>query len=353
MHRLPEPRAYCYNGSPTDFHRKDCLRFSLRTCRAAWLAALLCAWLAGCNRTSREATQEVGYASGAQVEFRNELGPASRVSGKLHSGERVAVIGRHSRWLEIRCSNGEVGWVQEASLVSQQIFDQFQELARQTEALPSQGSAVVRRTANLHLTPGRATQAFYQLAEDEHVEVVKHDVVARVAKSAAAASSAQGQPQEMPHEMSQEMEDWLLVRGSGGRTGWVLEGGVDMDPPLEVARYSEGLRIRAWFVLYQAQDEGQEHNWYLWATIHRLAGLPYDFDEIRVFVWDAHAHRYETSYRERHLMGHFPIETGMRQTPAGPSPTFRLHLENPNGQRYDESYYMAGYLVRSDHSAQP
>lgn len=306
----------------------------LCTCRSLLLTVALGAALSGCNLQPEPSAQELAYIRGANVEFRNELGPSSRVAGTFWSGERVEVLGQRPRWVEVRRASGETGWVQQASLVSQQVFDQFQQLARDAAALPSQGRAIVRRAANLHLTPGRDTLTFYQLAADEHVDVLQHSVVPR-----AVSSSAAGQ--------SQDSEDWLLVRAENERAGWLLEGSVDLDPPLEVARYREGQRIRAWFVINKEEDDGEEHAWYLWATVRRLEGLPYDFEEIRVFVWNPRANRYETSYRERGLTGHFPIETGMRETPDGPTPTFRLHLEDRNGQRREKDYYMAGRLVRS------
>ena len=332
-----------------------CLKFSMlpRTasfprCASRWLAVMfmtgLIAVLPGCQREAVEESGEFAYVRGDSVEFRNELGPASEVMGHLQSGERVHVVSRRPRWAEVRNAAGETGWVLQRYLVSHEIYDQFEQLARQVDALPSQGAAVIRREANLHLQPGRDTQVFYQLADGERAEVVGHRVAPRnpapveASPEAAAAGRAEGS--------ASNDEDWLLVRASDGRSGWLLEGAADLNPPIEVAQYREGLRIRAWFEIYRELDQGEERAWYLWATIRRVAGLPHDFDEIRVFVWNPRASRYETAYRERNLTGFYPIVAGSSESPGGASPRFRLQLEDSSGQRFEKSYFMVGRQVR-------
>jgi Bacterial SH3 domain len=314
-----------------------------------WGALVLGAGLAtavvGCQRQAPQESREFAYVSGASVEFRNELGPSTEVSGHLQSGERVEVVSRRPRWVQVRTAGGETGWVLDRYLVAPEVFDQFATLAREAQGLPSQGRAVLRRQANLHLKPGRDTQVFYQLEEGEQAEVVGHRAAPRNASSGSATSEVDTSDGAV--ELStQKNEDWLLVRASQGRSGWLLESAADMNPPIEVAQFREGLRIRAWFEIYRELDHGEEHGWYLWATIRRLAGLPYDFDEIRVFVWNPRASRYETSYRERNLIGTYPIEVGSRKTPDGTSPTFRLQLEDSSGKRFEKNYVMLGRQVR-------
>ncbi|MBI3933285.1 MAG: SH3 domain-containing protein [Acidobacteria bacterium] len=309
------------------------------------LGAGLALTLLGCQRDTTEETAEIAYVSGSSVEFRNELGPSSQVIGHFQSGERIRILSKRPRWAEVRSPSGETGWVLQRHLVTQEVYDQFAKLAREAAALPSQGGAVIRRHANLHLDPGRHTQVFYQLAEGEQAKVVGHRAAPRNGASGAAPAGTASPVGEM--ELSaRNNEDWLLVRAARGRTGWLLEGSADMNPPIEVAQYREGLRIRAWFEIHRELDKGEEHSWYLWATTRRLAGLPYDYDEIRVFVWNPRASRYETSYRERNLTGFYPIVVGSRETPEGESPTFQLQLEDANGERFQKEYFMLGRQVR-------
>ena len=306
--------------------------------------------LLGCQQEFNDEAGNLSYISGANVEFRNELGPSSRIVGRLQSGERVYVILRRPRWAQVRVLSGETGWVLQRYLVSQDVYDRFAELAREAEVLPSQGRAQIRRDANLHLEPQRNSQAFYQLAEGEQADVVGHRATARNAASSVSAEDADADLASSPAEPdNRKFEDWLLVRGSRGRTGWLLESSANMHLPIEIAQYREGLRIRAWFEIYRELDVVDEkdvvHPWYLWATSRR-AGAAHDFDEIRIFVWNPTAARYETSYRERNLTGYYPIVVQNRQTPEGDVPAFRLQIQDATGQRSQKSYFMAGRQVR-------
>jgi len=70
--------------------------------------------------------------------------------------------------------------------------------------------------------------------------------------------------------------------------GWVLARMVDIDVPLDIAQYAEGQRFVAFFVLDQVQDAGKEGTGknvaqYLCAMTEPHDGLPYDYDQIRVF----------------------------------------------------------------------
>ena len=78
---------------------------------------------------------------------------------------------------------------------------------------------------------------------------------------------------------------------------------VDLDVPLDVAQYAEGQRIVAFFVLNEVQDqdkgEVKKVPQYLMVLTEPKDGLPFDFNQVRVFTWNVKRHRYETAYRER------------------------------------------------------
>jgi SH3-like domain-containing protein len=322
----------------------------MRVCSGVLVMGAVLAGVA-CVRDQTPHVQEVAFVKGGGVALRDQLGPSSGVISTLQGGERVEVLSRRARWAEVRLAGGRRGWLHSRYLASEKLFGQFQQLANQSAPLPSQGRALIRREANLHLEAGSNSDTLYRLTEGDPVEVLTHRTAERQERASSGDSTENvdlgpGQEESAKVEV-RGYEDWFLVRSAGGKTGWLRETFFDMDPPIEVARYSEGLRVRAWFVLFEEHSNGEIHPWYLWATVHPKQGLPFDFDEIRVFVWNPAKSRYETAYRERNLFGVYPIQMHSVETPTGSTPGFELLLEDAAGKRIRKSFIMSGRMVRS------
>src|SRR5579863_2877641 len=79
---------------------------------------------------------------------------------------------------------------------------------------------------------------------------------------------------------------------------------------LNLIEHEEGYdalqRIVAFFVLDQVQDGEKKVPQYLTVLTEPKDGLPFDFNQIRVFTWNVKRHRYETAYRER-IQGVLPV----------------------------------------------
>jgi hypothetical protein len=109
------------------------------------------------------------------------------------------------------------------------------------------------------------------------------------------------------------LEDWWLVRDSQGRVGWMLSRRLDVDVPDAIAGYAEGQRIVGAYVLTKVYDSesslpGQQVPEYMTVTSPYKDGLPYDFEQVRIFTWNTKKHRYETAYRLRKLQGYLPVK---------------------------------------------
>ena len=72
-----------------------------------------------------------------------------------------------------------------------------------------------------------------------------------------------------------------------------------------------------------------------WVTVLSpyQAGLPYDFDQVRVFIWNVKKHRYETGFRQKNIEGFLPVELALARDPDAktpqqgePAPTFTIHV---------------------------
>ena len=142
------------------------------------------------------------------------------------------------------------------------------------------------------------------------------------------------------------IEDWWLVRDSHNRVGWVLARMVDLDIPLEVAQYAEGQRMVAYFVLDQVQDGDKKVAEYLTVLTEPKDGLPFDFNQIRVFTWNVKLHRYETAYRER-MKGVLPVTVAQENfDKEGRLPVFTLRVKDESGNVSERKYKLKTPMVR-------
>ncbi len=308
------------------------------------LFVILCIfWTTACNRNG--GSREYVYVSVPQANLRDRVAAVYNKVGLVKSGDRVQVLDRQRRFLRVRTAAKEEGWLEERFTITEAVYKQFQKLDEDSKLLPSQGKAVTRAKLNMHIEPSRDADTLYQLTEGEKVDIFKRATTERPEKQAVAIVKPDkgGEPQEPP----KTYDDWWLVRSQDGHYGWVLGRMIDLDIPLDIAQYAEGQRIQAAFVLDQVDEDGQKFPQYLVLLSEPRDGLPYDFDQVRVFTRNTRKHRYETAYRERNLVGFFPIKVSTENfDKEGVLPTFTLRLQTQSGQIVDRKYKLNTPIVR-------
>jgi SH3-like domain-containing protein len=308
--------------------------------RWSFLALVACALLlAGCGR-HRQRVLEVDYVSAPQVVLRDQLAQIFNKVGTVSNGDRVEVVDREKRFAKVRTANGLEGWVEQRYLVNQQVFDAFQRLNQQEKDAAVVGTANTRNETNLHVEPGRDTEHLYQLAQGAKLSVLKRATVEKNLPGPASKSAA-GKGSHVP------MEDWWLARDANGHVGWVLGRLIDLDVPLEVAQYAEGQRIVGCFALNEVSDGDKKVPQYLMLMTESKDGMPFDFNQARVFTWNVRRHRYETAYRERGLNGVLPVTISHEDFgKEGDLPTFILRVKDPAGNTIERKYKMNTPIVR-------
>jgi SH3-like domain-containing protein len=351
------------------------------------LALLFLVSSTACKRQSLQ-HHEYMYVSAAETSLRDRVSTMYNKLGTVHNGDRVEILERQRRFLRVRTDGGQEGWIEERSLIPQDVYDGFQKLAQDNANTPVQAHGTTRAELNMHVTASRDAEHLYQLKDGEKVEILKRATAeknppkapkpvpspsqqsrskagaAPQHKSAAApaetkpavpaqtttpmtAGTATSKPDAQPAPPKPIMEDWYLVRSSSGHVGWVLLRMVDLDVPLDIAQYAEGQRIMGYFVLNMVEEDGKQQPQYLVLLNEPKDGLDWDYNQIRVFTRNRAKHRYETAYREHGLEGYLPVKVGHQDFgKEGDLPTFTIRKKNDDGQIVDLTYKLNGPIVR-------
>jgi SH3-like domain-containing protein len=327
----------------------------LKAPAASLLLACFLALTPGCSHFRHERHDTV-YVSARQMYLHDRVAAVSNRVAEVTNGQRLEVLEQNRRFLKVQTEKNEIGWIEERAVIDSKTFQAFDQLGVQHRQDPVVASGVVRDEIYLHLTPGREAERFYLLGEKSKVQLLARASVAKAvpgngpAQSAMAPKPGQGTktPSQRPGSKSAAksaapgaahlpgqpdtepiLEDWWLVRDGEGHTGWLLASRMDVDVPDEIATYAEGQRYVGAYVLnkvHDAQAATPDHEVPQYVTVlsPNRAGLPFDFDQVRVFTWSTRHHRYETAFRLHPIQGYLPV----RVTPAvnGSAPTFSFQI---------------------------
>ena len=370
----------------------------------AAIAALLIL-LVGCGSNAPSALGEA-FVAPANLNLHATLAQKSNTVAVLKHGDHLRIVDVKRRYVRVITDKGVEGWLDSRQLLSREQMDQLRDATANEQLLTPQGSATVFDVLNVHIDPDRHSPAFTQIPAGGSVTVLAHKATPKTAGPAplgntfslmkpqtpvsqqrrahqrkTAKAVAQRPPMPLPpeppddwQELSSErvagattadlkkqeqaakeakekavpekpviLEDWSLVRTKDKKVGWVLSRNLYMSIPDEVAQYAEGQRISSFFDLGQVNDEvkGVKHNW-LWTTSSHAQ--PFDFDRFRIFYWNRRRHRYETAYREKGLIGYFPVEVEKPNSDER-GRYFSLITQDETGQYTKKRYNFDGAQV--------
>jgi hypothetical protein len=336
---------------------------------------------AGCKRLRPAKPEDTVYVIAKETYLRDRVAAVSNKVALVVNGQRLEVLDRARRFIKVKTDQGQVGWLEEHAVIDQAAVDAFKALQQQHATDPVVATAMLRDELYAHLQPGRDTERFMLLPEGDKLQLLERASVpkltaeesslaaarkqqtARMEAAATRAAKAAAEKQAgakktpdfakapappaapegafvpapaappAPGAPPQPMEDWWLVRDASGRVGWLLARRMDVDVPEEVIRYAEGQKIVGAYLLAKVPDQAspfpdKQAPEYVAVLNPYVDGLPYDFSQLRVFVWNVKKHRYEGGLREKDLVGYLPVVVKHQQLdPNGATvPTFTVKL---------------------------
>lgn len=284
-------------------------------------AATVALALSGCSYLHVKPSEKYVYVTAKSAILRDRVAAVSNRTGTVTNGEKLVLLEQARMWDKVKTPNGEVGWVQKKDVAEQALAEQFLELNKKHVKDPVVASGVARDEVVLHIMPGRKTDSFYRLAEGDPVSLLERATVEKPAPPGAPKPGMPkpgAKPTDPLPPAEPVMEDWWLVRTPKGDTGWIYSGMMDVSVPSTLERYSEGQRIVGAYLIANVEDpdSGLVENGVTITTVPEYvtvlrppkAGLPYDFDQVRVFTWNLKMHRYETAFREHGVEGYLPVK---------------------------------------------
>ena len=306
--------------------------------------------MGGCSRFKAKPAEQFVFVTAKQANLRDRVAAVSNRTGQVANGDKLKVLEHGRHFLRVQTEKGEVGWIDEKAVATGTAAGEFDTLKEAHKNDAEVASAVVRDQVFMHLKPGRDSERFYLLNEGEKLKLLRRAtlikatnpaLVARAQKPIpqAAGSDARGKhavvkalpTTAVTEPLPPSMEDWWLVRNSQGHTGWVFARMMDVDAPESLTRYAEGQRIVGAYVLTTVHDveaPGDNKDVPIYVTVLSpyKAGLPYDFDQVRVFTWSLTHHRYETAFRDKNIEGYLPVSVGKMKDQYGKGPTAQSDL---------------------------
>lgn len=330
---------------------------------AALSAVLL---LQGCGRLAAHSTREYVYVWVRSSFLLDRVAVVSNRVAEVGNGQRLEVLEHGRRFLRVKTDKGEIGWIEEHGVIDQQVYDKFTQMQTDNARDPVVATAVLRDEYWLRDAPGRKSDRFFLLPDNDRLQLLVRASVPRPEPPQAMPLPTKSRAGEKgaTEPAAPVLEDYWLVRDSSGKVGWVRGRTLDEDVPDAIAGLGEGQKVVGAYVLRTVTDPdsnlpGNQVPEYLTVLAPWKDGLPYDFDQVRVLTWNVKKHRYETAYRERDIAGYLPVSISQQTLGKLTEPVFSFRVATGDSPALDpetgivkpeqtamESFHMEGVIVR-------
>lgn len=308
---------------------------------------------AGCKRAKPPA--EMVYVCVRRTSLRDRVAPVSNRTAEVVNGEALTVLEHGRRFLRVRTATNQTGWIEEHMVIDEETYDAFQKLAADNQDDPITATAILNDELYMHVAPGRDADHFYLLPANTKLKLLIRAAVpksgqppaslARLAEPSRPADkkapSTKDSESARPEAPPPPMEDWWLARDAKGDTGWMLGSRLYIDVPDAIAEYGEGQRfVGAWQIatVNDPKSDAPNHEVpeYLTVMAPPQSGLPFDFDQVRIFTWSRLHHRYETGFRLHPIDGFLPVKVFTAPGPKGGEvPAFSFLLGSNGNVKVD------------------
>ena len=85
-------------------------------------------FLLSCSR-SDDKPPEIAYVAVSHLNMRDRIASIYNKVGTLQNGERVEILDHQKRFVKVRTSRGEIGWIEQRYLADEETHKEFEALA--------------------------------------------------------------------------------------------------------------------------------------------------------------------------------------------------------------------------------